>query len=229
MTMQERIAGLEERIEYVFQNKKQLQLALTHSSYANEQRKKQEYNERIEFLGDAVLELVMSDYLYRSYPEKKEGELTKMRASLVCERTLAGCARKIQLGDFLLLSKGEEQCGGRNRDSILSDAFESVIGAIYLDGGIEQARTFIMKHLLEDVEDKFLFYDAKTTLQELLQAEKKILPEYRLIGETGPEHDKTFEVEVLVEQTVIARGSGHSKKAAEQMAAYLALKNKEKK
>lgn len=221
---------LEDQIGYHFQNRKYLNLALTHSSYSNENKAhKKENNERLEYLGDAVLELCVSDYLYHTYPEKDEGELTKIRSSLVCERTLSLCARDIYLGKFLLLSKGEHLTGGRDRDSILSDAFEALIGAIFLDGGMEQARTFIQTYLLQDVEDKTLFYDAKTILQEMVQAETKQKLSYHLVKEDGPDHCKEFTVETWIGDEPVATGVGKTKKAAEQMAAYktiLLRKNK---
>lgn len=226
---QDRLVGLEQKIEYKFREKSHLTIAITHSSYANEQKVPPEYNERIEFLGDAVLELVMSDYLYRQYPDKKEGELTKMRASLVCEPTLAACARDISLGEYLYLGKGEEGTGGRNRDSILSDAFEAVIGAIYLDSGMEAAKSFIMNHLLKDVEDRMLFYDAKTILQEKVQGECNEKPIYKLVETKGPQHQRIFLVKVFVQDKELASGEGHSKKSAEQMAAYNALKCEKRK
>lgn len=221
---------LEDQIGYHFKNQDHLRLALTHSSYSNENKgHKKENNERMEYLGDAVLEISVSDYLYHAYPEKNEGELTKIRSSLVCERTLSICARDISLGKYLLLSKGEHMTGGRDRDSILSDAFEALIGAIYLDGGMEEARSFINTYLLQDVEDKTLFYDAKTILQEMVQADTKKKLTYRLVKEAGPDHCKEFTVETWIGDEAIATGAGRTKKAAEQMAAYktiLLRKNK---
>ena len=221
---------LEDQIGYHFKNKSNLKLALTHSSYSNESKShKKENNERMEYLGDAVLEISVSDYLYRAYPDKDEGELTKIRSSLVCERTLSICARDILLGKYLLLSKGEHMTGGRDRDSILSDAFEALIGAIYLDGGMEEARKFIDTFLLQDVEDKTLFYDAKTILQEMVQAQTKKKLTYHLVKEAGPDHCKEFTVETWIGDEPIATGIGKTKKAAEQMAAYktiLLRKNK---
>lgn len=221
---------LEDQIGYHFKNQDHLRLALTHSSYSNENKgHKKENNERMEYLGDAVLEISVSDYLYHVYPEKNEGELTKIRSSLVCERTLSICARDISLGKYLLLSKGEHMTGGRDRDSILSDAFEALIGAIYLDGGMEEARRFINTYLLQDVEDKTLFYDAKTILQEMVQADSKKKLTYRLVKEAGPDHCKEFTVETWIGDEAIATGVGRTKKAAEQMAAYktiLLRKNK---
>jgi len=215
---------LQERIGYTFDNKKLLKRALTHSSYMNEQKinRTGDY-ERLEFLGDAVLELVSSEFLYNEHKEVPEGELTKMRASMVCEPSLAFCARDIELGKFILLGKGEENTGGRNRDSIISDVMEAVTGAIYLDGGFEQAKAFIYRFILSDLEDKQLFYDSKSNLQELIQGKLKKDFHYELLEESGPEHDKTFVVEVIMEQTSLGKGTGRTKKAAEQQAAYQAL------
>lgn len=216
-----KLQELEEIIDYHFEDKNLLKLALTHSSYANEHRmKRTQNNERVEFLGDAVLELIISDYLFRTYQKKNEGKLTKLRSSLVCEYTLAMCAKDISLGKYLLLSKGEDMTGGRERDSILSDAFESLIGAIYLDQGFEQARIFVEKYLLQDVEDKTLFYDAKTILQEMVQKEVGHTVQYELVEEKGPDHCKEFTVEVQFGECTLGKGVGKTKKAAEQMAAY---------
>ena len=215
---------LEERIGYRFQNIALLKQAITHSSFTNEQKinKMKDY-ERLEFLGDAVLELVSSEFLFCEYEGKREGELTKMRASMVCEPSLAFCARDLELGEFLLLGKGEENTGGRKRDSITSDAMEAVIGAIYLDGGMEKAKEFIYRFILSDLEEKQLFYDSKTNLQELIQGKLKKEFHYVLVEETGPEHDKVFFVEIVMEDEVIGKGQGRTKKAAEQEAAYEAL------
>ncbi len=216
-----KLKKLEETVGYQFKDKNLLLLALTHSSYANEhKRKSKTNNERLEFLGDAVLELVISDYLFREYTGKDEGKLTKLRSSLVCEYTLAICARDISLGEYLLLSKGEEITGGRERDSILSDAFEALIGAIYLDGGLEKASCFIHKNLLKDVEDKTLFYDAKTILQEIVQSDNSGKLSYHLVGESGPDHNKEFTVEARIGDETYAIGRGKTKKGAEQIAAY---------
>ena len=213
--------GLEQAIGYVFQNKKLLEQAMTHSSYANERRlDKLACNERLEFLGDAVLELVSSEFLFQGFPEKPEGDLTKTRASMVCEPTLAFCAREISLGNYLLLGKGEENTGGRNRDSIISDALEALIGAIYLDGGFANAKEFILHFILNDMEHKQLFYDSKTILQEMIQSMGKDAPCYELLGEEGPDHNKTFSARAMVGEEEVGRGSGRTKKAAEQMAAY---------
>lgn len=215
---------LEERIGYWFHDMALLKQALTHSSFTNEQRINKAKNyERLEFLGDAVLELVSSEFLYKEHESVPEGELTKMRASMVCEPALAFCARDLELGQFMRLGRGEESTGGRERDSITSDAMEAVIGAIYLDGGMEPARAFIYRFILSDLENKRLFYDSKSNLQELIQGKLKKDFHYELLLENGPEHDKSFEVEVFMEQESLGKGSGRTKKAAEQQAAYQAL------
>lgn len=212
---------LESIIGYTFNNKNHLRLALTHSSYANEKgMARTSYNERIEFLGDAVLELVSSDYLYRNYPDMMEGNMTKLRAKLVCEEALAASAREINLGTFLMLGKGEEVTGGRTRDSILSDAFESLIGAIYLDSGIEKAKDFINRFVLNDIENKTLFVDSKTTLQEIVQSRFRQSVTYKVINESGPEHNKQFEIAAFIGDRQMASGTGRSKKSAAQNAAY---------
>lgn len=211
-------------ISYHFNDVELLIQALTHSSYANEHNmKKIDNNERIEFLGDAVLEIVTSDYLYRKYPNNLEGELTKFRASIVCEPTLAEFAREITLGNFLLLGKGEDSSGGRNRDSVLSDTVEALIGAIYLDGGIDSAKLFIESTLLDDVEARKRFVDSKTHLQEYIQQISDVSIEYKVVAETGPDHNKSFHVNVTHERKTIGKGQGRSKKTAEQRAAFDAL------
>ncbi|MDE7247102.1 MAG: ribonuclease III, partial [Lachnospiraceae bacterium] len=218
---EDRLGKLEEKIAYRFQDSSLLRQALTHSSYANEMKinKYGDY-ERLEFLGDAVLEFVSSDFLYRGRQETAEGELTKLRASMVCEPALAYCAREFGLEQYIYLGKGEEATGGRNRDSIVSDVMEALIGAIYLDGGIEEASVFIQHFVLSDLENKQLFYDAKTILQELVQKEDGGKLRYELVKEEGPAHDKTFQVEAYVGETKVGSGTGHSKKAAQQQAAY---------
>ncbi len=216
---------LEQIIGYTFRNKKLLKQALTHSSYANEKKLgKLGCNERLEFLGDAVLELVSSDVLYAKFPQIPEGELTKKRASLVCEPSLAYCARQFDLPKYLLLGRGEDMTGGRMRDSIVSDATEALLGAIYLDGGFEKAREFVLKFILNDMEHKQLFYDSKTILQELVQEKGRQTVEYVLTGETGPDHNKQFSVDVLINGIPAGSGTGHTKKAAEQAAAYQAIR-----
>jgi ribonuclease-3 len=213
----------EERIGYQFRNLGLLRQALTHSSYANEKHmKKLSDNERLEFLGDAVLEIISSEFLYHNYPDVPEGQLTKLRASIVCEPTLALCTEELHLGEYLYLGKGEDMTGGRKRKSVLSDALEAVIGAIYLDGGFANAKEFVEKYILTDIEHKKLFYDSKTILQEVVQGEHEELS-YKLTGESGPDHAKSFEVEVWIGSKKISEGSGQTKKAAEQDAAYHAL------
>lgn len=215
---------LEEKIGYHFQDPKLLKKAMMHSSYVNELHvPKYECNERLEFLGDAVLELVSSEFLYKEHPTVSEGELTRTRASMVCEPSLAFCARDIELGSFLLLGKGEEATGGRNRDSVTSDAMEALIGAIYLDSGFTSAKEFIHKFILSDLENKKLFFDSKTILQEIVQGKDAEAISYRLIKEEGPDHNKLFYVEVFVGETSYGTGKGRTKKAAEQEAAYQAI------
>lgn len=215
---------LEKRIGYCFKQKKLLKQAITHSSYTNEQKiNPWEHYERLEFLGDAVLELISSDFLFHTYVNLPEGKLTKLRASLVCEQALAFSAKEIELGQFLYLGKGEESTGGRQRNSIIADTMESVIAAIYLDGGILEAKKFIEKYILSDIEHKQLFYDSKTTLQEYVQGKFKKDLKYVLLDEMGPEHDKNFKVKVLVDSEELGEGIGKTKKEAEQQAAYKAL------
>ena len=219
-----KLKDFEQVIGYTFKNINLLRLALTHSSYGNEAyHHKFHNNERLEFLGDAVLEITVSDYIFEKYDNQPEGELTKLRASIVCEPTLALCARDINLGSMLHLGKGEEMTGGRFRDSITSDAFEAVIGAIYKDGGIECARAFVREHVLNDIDQKKLFVDSKSILQEKIQEFSPDGPEYVLISETGPDHCKEFRVKVCAEGKELARGVGKTKKAAEQQAAYNAI------
>ncbi len=214
----------EERIGYQFQDKKLLSQALTHSSYANERHLgKQADNERLEFLGDAVLEVISSDFLFHKYPKNPEGELTRLRASIVCEPTLSFCTRELELGKYLLLGKGEDQMGGRKRDSILSDAMEAVIGAIYLDGGFTSAKEFVFRFILNDIEHKQLFFDSKTILQEVVQGNCSDLLHYELIREEGPDHNKRFVVEARIGARAYGQGEGRTKKAAEQDAAYHTL------
>ncbi len=222
--MEEKLKELEKKIGYSFRDKRLLRQALTHSSFANEQKiNKYDDYERLEFLGDAVLELISSDFIFRENPQMPEGQLTKRRSSIVCEPALAFCAREISLEQYILLGKGEEGTGGRGRDSIISDVMEAVIGAIYLDSGIDEARKFIHRFILSDLEHKQLFYDAKTILQEVTQKENAGALRYELIREEGPEHSKIFVVEARIGDVRVGSGSGHSKKAAEQKAAYEAL------
>ena len=219
-----KLQELENRIQYKFHNIELLRTALRHSSYVNEHKMNRlNCNERTEFLGDAVLELVSSEHLFKTYPKMPEGELTRLRASLVCEPTLAFCARELGLGDFLSLGKGEEITGGRHRDSVTSDAMEAVIGAIYLDGGFANAKEFILRFVLNDIEHKKLFFDSKTIFQEMVQGKIPGEISYHLVGEEGPDHDKIFSAEVWIGEKSMGRGNGRTKKAAEQMAAYQAI------
>ncbi len=222
--MKERLIELELKIGYKFRDFSLLEQAVMHSSYTNERHlPKYRCNERLEFLGDAVLELVSSEFLFKGSPKMPEGELTKTRASMVCEPSLALCARDIGLGSYLLLGKGEEATGGRLRDSVTSDAMEALIGAIYLDGGFAGAKEFIHRFVLTDLEDKKLFYDSKTILQEIVQAEKLGTIAYRLVKSEGPDHNKSFHTEVLIGNKVSGKGRGRTKKASEQQAAYEAI------
>lgn len=222
--MNEILKELQEKIGYQFNNPELLKQALTHSSFANEQKiNKLKNYERLEFLGDAVLELVSSEFLFKENPNMPEGQLTKLRASMVCEPSLAYCARDIELGSFILLGKGEEATGGRKRDSITSDVMEAVIGAIYLDGGIEEAKKYIYRFVLEDLDDKILFMDSKTILQEEIQKRNNAQLHYELVAEMGPDHDKEFQVEAYLDDVLVGTGVGRTKKAAEQQAAYEAL------
>lgn len=221
--MKRNLKELEHRIGYTFQDFALLKKAMSHSSYVNEEHlPKYECNERLEFLGDAVLELVSSEFLFFEHPTTPEGELTKTRASMVCEPALAFCAREIELGEYLLLGKGEDATGGRKRESVTSDAMEALIGAIYVDGGFANAKEFINRFILKDLENKKLFYDSKTILQEVVQGEHENLT-YELISESGPDHNKSFTVEARVGSRVLGEGTGRTKKAAEQEAAYKAL------
>ena len=219
------IKDLETAIGYRFQNISLLQNALTHSSYANERwHNSLLSNERLEFLGDSVLGMLVAEYLYRSFPNRPEGELTRRRADMVCEKTLAAVARQIGLGDHLLLGHGEEQGGGRSRDSILADAVESVIAACFLDGGLEAALGFVQKFILVTVPvTKLHNADYKTQLQELVQQKKNQVLSYSLVGQSGPDHDKKFDVEVSLNGKCVGTGSGSSKKRAEQEAARCAI------
>ena len=229
--MNRHLKELEGRIGYEFGSKDLFAKALTHSSYANEHRlDHSRCNERLEFLGDAVLEIVTSDFLYHKYETLPEGDLTKIRASIVCEPTLAYCAGDICLGEFLYLGKGEDATGGRSRNSVVSDAMEALIGAIYLDGGFANAKEFIHRFILNDIEHKQLFYDSKTILQEMVQSRQEGPLFYEILREDGPDHNKSFEVCAKIGEREIGRGLGRTKKAAEQVAAYngiLQLKTEE--
>lgn len=226
-----RLKEFEKRIGYKFKRRECLKRALTHKSFANEQRLPQtEHNERYEYLGDAVLELSISHLLMERFPDYPEGELSKLRAAIVNENQLAELAREIDLGDYLYLGKGEDQTGGRDKPSLLSDAFEAVLGAVYLDRGFEKSKKVVM-HLYEDVlecaGDEGFVRDFKTRLQEVSQARFRAVPRYRLQGTTGPDHSKTFEVHLFINDERMGVGKGPSKKAAEQEAAEAALKHLE--
>ncbi len=217
--------ALEKKLGYTFKNKALLLNALTHSSYANEARHGVTSNERLEFLGDSVLSIIVSNYLFNQFPNMPEGELTKLRASLVCEKSLCAFSRELELGKFLQLGKGEDKGGGRERDSILADAFEAVLAAIYLDGGMEIARKHVMNFVLRELKhtDDEVFKDYKTALQEIIQRNPEESVSYILTDEFGPDHDKQFTVEVHLNSNIIGTGKGKSKKQAEQMAAKQAL------
>ncbi|KGG81146.1 ribonuclease III [Caloranaerobacter azorensis] len=218
---------LQEKIGYRFCNINLLNRALTHSSYANEHKKlKIKYNERLEFLGDSVLGLVVSDYIFEKYPKFPEGELTKLRAVIVCETSLSTVAKKLNLGIYLLLGKGEEATGGRERISILADALEALIGSIYLDGGLKEARKFVLnvlKNIIEDAVEGKILIDYKTQLQEVIQKNNKSSVCYNVMNEYGPDHNKIFQVKVSLNNRVLGEGIGRSKKDAEQCAAKNAL------
>ena len=220
------IKDLESAIGYQFKNISLLQNALSHSSYANERyHNSLMSNERLEFLGDSILGMLVAEHLYRNFPDRPEGELTRMRADMVCERTLASVANTLSLGQHLLLGKGEDAGGGRNRNSILADAVESVIAACYLDGGMDAAIAFVQKFILVNVPvTKMHHVDYKTALQELVQQKKDQKLSYVLVGQSGPDHDKQFTVELTLNGRKVGLGVGSSKKRAEQMAACEAIK-----
>ncbi len=218
--------NLENRLGHKFKNINLLKNALTHSSYANEVRKGFSSNERLEFLGDSVLSIIVSDYIYKKFPDMPEGELTRLRSSLVCEKALCSFSRELDVGSYLMLGKGEDKGGGRERDSILADAFEAILAAIYLDGGMNCARTFVMDFVLRELKshkNDDVMKDYKTALQEIIQKNPEESVKYVLVDEKGPDHDKSFTVEVCLNSNVIGKGSGKNKKQAEQMAAKQAL------
>ncbi len=223
---------LERCLTYHFKDPALLQQAITHKSYLNEAREKsQKDNERLEFLGDAVLDLVISQDFLLNYPDTAEGELSKMKARIVSETALAKVARRLEIGRFLLLGRGEEMTQGRAKPSLLANAIEAVLAAIYLDGGLESARDVIQKIFKDDIEELLkteAFTDYKTELQELCQRDYEILPVYTVLSESGPDHQKTFEVQLSIKGNVYGRGIGHSKKEAEQQAAHEALEKLKK-
>lgn len=222
------IVNFEKKIQYRFNNKENLILALTHSSYANEYRsEKLVSNERLEFLGDSVLSVVISENIYNNYSHLTEGEMTKFRANVVCEISLENCANNLNIGQFLLLGKGEENTGGRKRTSILSDAVEALIGAIYIDGGFDNAKIFVLTQMKKIIDDSIkgeIFMDYKTQLQEIIQKSNEQRISYEIIGEEGPDHSKIFISQVKLDNKVIGVGEGRTKKEAEQMAAKTSLK-----
>ncbi|MBQ3797560.1 MAG: ribonuclease III [Butyrivibrio sp.] len=224
MLREQDIFEFEQKIGYSFKNKDLLIQAFTHSSLVNEQKinKKPDY-ERLEFLGDAVLEMISSAYLYKTYPDKKEGEMSKIRASLVCEPALAYCSEQINIKKYIQLGKGEEATGGRNKESIIADVMEAVIGALFLDGGIEESKRFIDNFVLTNADSMQMFSDSKSILQEITQGQNLGNIRYEICGESGPEHDKIFEVRVFVGDKNLGEGTGKTKKAAEQKAAYQAI------
>ena len=223
--MMGKLNELEQKIGYRFSDFSYLEHAMRHSSYCNEQKMDRFMNnERLEFLGDAVLELVTSEFLYLNYPKMPEGEATRKRASMVCEQTLALCAKEIDLGSYLYLGKGEDHTGGRERASVISDALAALIGAIYLDGGFTSAKEFVERFILNGIEEKQLFFDSKTIFQEMMQSITTEPIHYKMVGVEGPDHCKTFTVELFVGDRSAGIGSGKSKKAAEQAAAYYAIK-----
>ena len=220
------LIGCMDRLSYRFENDSLLRRALTHSSLAVEQHRMGEDNERLEFLGDAVLEYLVSRYLYDTHPEMREGAMTRLRSSLVCEGALSAAARRLGLGEYILLSRGEEQCGGRDKDSILSDAFEAVLAAVYLDGGLEEAQKLVQEYVLsaETLENRTSSKDSKTAFQELIHADHRgRVIRYELVGESGPDHKKLFTMRVLVDEEEWGVGSGPSKQAAGQAAAQMAI------
>lgn len=214
----------EEIIGYKFKDKSLLQTALTHSSYANEMNGKVDYNERLEFLGDSVLGMITAEFLFTNHPEMPEGKLTKTRAAMVCEKSLHRFAQSIKLGEFMYLGKGEINTGGRERPSILADAFESLIAAIYLDAGFDEAKKFVLGFISTADIEETIITDYKTALQEIVQRNPGEYLEYFMVGESGPDHCKTFIVEVHLNNNVIGTGEGRSKKQAEQMAAKATLR-----
>lgn len=223
--MRKNIHELEKNIGYKFNNINRLSAAVTHSSFANESKAKIKSNERLEFLGDAVLSIIVSDYIFANCPKHPEGELSKLRAALVCEKSLCRFSKVLDVGNFLLLSHGEINTKGNERPSILADAFEAIIAAIYLDGGLEEARKFVLRFVVPEINSQKpkAFKDYKTILQEIIQKNKEEIISYSLVKESGPDHDKHFEVVVKINSNVVGKGGGRSKKEAEQQAARQAL------
>lgn len=221
------LSKLEQKIGITFQDQSLFQQAFTHTSYAHEHKNRGSYphNERLEYLGDAVLELIVSEYLFHRFPEMSEGALTRTRARMVCESSLASFAKECHLGQYLRLGKGEEMTGGRTRPSLLADVFEAFIGALYLDQGLEVAKEFLYNQIFPKLDDQWLLQmvDAKSQLQELIQQERLGVPQYQIVDMKGPEHDREFVAEVYLDQRCLGKGSGRTKKEAEQQAATQAL------
>jgi ribonuclease III len=218
----ERLQRLLALLQWEADNLPLYEQALTHSSFAHEKGQRNEHNERLEFLGDAVLELIVSDYLYHTYPRLPEGKLTRLRADLVCEASLAKLAYTVNLGQYLRLGKGEAVGGGSSRPSLLADALEALIGALFLDQGLERCRLCVLalyQPVLQDLQEGVLRQDYKTLLQEFAQARFTVTPQYRIVKESGPDHDKVFEAEVILGAEPVGRGQGRSKKESEQAAA----------
>ena len=219
------ISELENKLEYKFNNIKNLEIALTHSSYSNEHKSKFESYERYEFLGDSILGLVTSDYIFKNFKSYPEGDLTKLRASLVCEKTLCKFSKELNIGKYIKLSHGEQHTGGNNRTSILADVFEAIVAAIYIDSNLEESSKFILKFIIKEINniDSKRFKDYKTKLQEIIQKNPEEFIEYELVNEEGPDHYKSFTMQIKINNNIISQGKGHSKKEAEQEAAKLAL------
>ena len=219
-------ALLEKNIGYSFSDRDYLLLALRHSSFANESKEEDESNERLEFLGDSVLSIIVSDYIFRNYPGLPEGELSRIRASVVCRASLSSLSRKLSLGDFLLLGKGEDESDGRDKDSILENAFEALVAAIYLDGGLEKTREFVLSNIIPVIKshvDPVKDTDYKSLLQQRIQKDHTGFIKYKTVGESGPAHKRVFEVEVWLDSNLLGRGTGLTKKEAEKNAARAAL------
>ena len=227
--LKKNISEIEEKIGYSFKDKDHLFLALTHSSFANENKSmKIKSNERLEFLGDAILNIIISEKIYLNFTGLEEGDMTKVRANIVCEQSLMNCSNTLEIGNYLLLGKGEELTGGRSRISILSDAFEALLGAIYIDGGMEEAKRFIGKQMGELIENSacgLVFMDYKTLFQEMIQKNSENKIAYEVINEEGPDHNKMFVSQVKVSNIVMGTGKGKSKKEAEQNAAQAAIEH----
>lgn len=222
---------LQQTIGATFKNQDQLRAAFVHRSYLNEERTISQSNERLEFLGDAVLSFLTSEFLYKTYPDYPEGTLTNIRSSLVKTKSLAAAAQELGLGNLLFLSRGEEECGGRNNTSLLADTFEALLGALYVDQGIEATRHFLAAHLFvqaADIVGKKSYIDYKSLLQEIVQEQTKISPVYRVVKSEGPDHDKMFWVEAMMGEEVLGEGQGKSKQEAEQSAAVNALEKRKK-